>query len=47
MSIFGCREAFLGIRQVNERAITVGSHDAGPRVALVTGAERLEGTLKS
>ena len=38
---------FPKIRQVNGRAIIVGSPAAGLRAALVTGAERLVGTLKS
>ena len=37
---------FPEIRLVNGRAIIVGSTAAGPRAALVTGAERLVGTLK-
>ena len=37
---------FAEIRLVNGRAIIVGSTAAGPRAALVTGAERLVGTLK-
>ena len=37
---------FAEIRLDNGHAITVGSIAAGPRAALVTGAERLVGTLK-
>ena len=38
---------FPKIRLVNGRAIAAGSPAAGLRAALVTGAERLVGTLKS